>query len=89
MPAADARELPVTFASFVVSLAQSTLVHLGDAPDPSTGKKSAHLELARNTIDLIALLQEKTKGNLDDEEVRLVESVLFDLRTRFVARAKA
>lgn len=89
MPAADARELPVSFASFIVSLAQSTLVSLGDAPDPSTGKKSTHLELARNTIDLIALLQEKTKGNLDDEETRLVESVLFDLRTRFVARAKA
>lgn len=88
MPAVDDRELPVSFASFVVSLAQSALMHLGEAPDPATGRKERHLELARNTIDLIGLLQEKTKGNLDEEEAHLVESVLFDLRTRFVAAAK-
>jgi len=83
------REIPVTFASFVVSLASSAFVHLGETPDPSTGEPTVNLALARNTIDLIGLLDEKTKGNLDDDEAKLVESVLYELRTKFVEKTKA
>ncbi len=88
MSASADHDLPVTFSSFVVSLAQSALVHLGEVNDPSTGASAANLALARNTIDLIGMLQEKTKGNLDDEEAKLVETVLYDLRSKFVNKAK-
>lgn len=82
------RDLPVSFSAFIVSLASSAMVHLGETPDPTTGKEAVHLPLARNTIDLIGLLKEKTEGNLDDEEQQLVDSVLYELRTKFVERAK-
>lgn len=89
MPTPSSEHLPVSFASFVVSLAQSALMHLGEVAEPGTGRKHRDLELARNTIDLIGLLQEKTQGNLDSDEQKLVESVLYDLRTKFVEHAKA
>ncbi len=78
------RELPVSFSSFVISLAGSAMVQLGEAPDPITGEKKADLQLARNTIDLLGVLQEKTKGNLDEEEQKLLESVLYECRTKFI-----
>ncbi len=79
-----AAELPVSFSSFVVSLATSAMLHLGEAPDPQTGKVCSDLVLARNTIDLLGLLQQKTKGNLDVEEARLVEALLYELRMKYV-----
>jgi hypothetical protein len=73
-----------------MSLSHSALVHLGDAPDPE-GVRGANLPLARQTIDLIGLLREKTKGNLEGPEERLIEQALYDLRLRYleVARDKA
>ena len=60
----NAEELPrIDFSTFLLSLYSSALVHLGDAPDPSDGKCCANLTMARQTIDLMAVLQEKTKGN--------------------------
>lgn len=88
MSASADHDLPVTFSSFVVSLAQSALVHLGEIDDPTTGSAALNLALARNTIDLIGMLDEKTKGNLDDEEAKLLETVLYDLRSKFVSKAK-
>jgi hypothetical protein len=77
-------ELPaVDFSTFVMSLTHSALVHLGDAPDPE-GARGVHLPLARQTIDLLALLQEKTKNNLQGPEERLLEQALYDLRLRYV-----
>lgn len=76
--------IPVSFASFLVSLGSSALVHLGEVPDPGTGKTSRDLVIARQTIDLLALLKEKTQGNLDDDETRLLDALLFDLRTKFL-----
>lgn len=83
-------ELPgIDFATFVLSLAHSTLVHLGEAPDPASGKPGGqNLPMARQTIDLIALLAEKTRGNLTGEEERLIEQLLYDLRLRFVELSK-
>ncbi len=90
--AAQARggELPeVDFTTFVLSLAHSVRVHLGDAPNPGDSTTSVELPLARQTIDLLALLQDKTRGNLSGEEERILESALFDVRMRFVEVAKS
>ena len=85
----DGSELPaVDFSTFLLSLGHSVLVHLGDAPDPSGASGEPDLLLANQTIDLVALLAEKTKGNLTGEEERMMEQLLYDLRSRYVAAAK-
>ena len=83
------RELPVSFSSFVVSLASSAMLYLGEAPDPVTRESRVELPLARQTIDALGMLKDKTKGNLDDEETRLLDTLLMDLRTKYVERVKA
>ncbi len=77
----------IDFYTFVLSLASSAFVHLGDAPHPETGEPAApNFELAQQAIDIIAMLREKTKGNLTDEEEKFVDNLLTDLRLRFVTR---
>lgn len=78
----------VDFSTFVLSLSHSALMHLGQAPNPETGQVERNLPLARQTIDLIGMLDEKTKGNLSGEEERLIGQILFDLRLRFVELSK-
>ena len=78
----------VDFATFILSLSHSALMHLGEAPHPETGNVERNLPLARQTIDLIAMLDEKTKGNLTGDEERLVGQILYDLRMRFVELSK-
>ena len=79
-------ELPeVDFSNFVLSLAATAMVQLGIVPDPETGKNiEPNLPIAQHTIDTLVLLQEKTTGNLDDEEEKLLESMIYELRMRFV-----
>jgi hypothetical protein len=78
-------ELPrIDFATFVLSLSHSALVHLGDAPNPVDGSADQNLPMARQTIDLLGLLEEKTRGNLSGEEERILQQVLYDLRSRYV-----
>ena len=78
-------ELPaVDFTTFVVSLSHSALLHLGDAPHPIDGKSEIDLPMARQTIDLLALIQEKTHGNLTGAEEQVLTQSLYDLRLRFV-----
>jgi hypothetical protein len=78
-------ELPrIDFATFVLSMAHSALVHLGDAPNPADGECCVNLTMARQTIDLLALLQDKSKGNLTGEEEHVLSQSLFDLRMRYV-----
>jgi hypothetical protein len=85
----ETRALPaVDFSTFLLSLGHSALVHLGDAPGPSGQASPANLPLARQTIDLIALLQEKTKGNLTGEEERMIEQLTYDLQSRYVIASK-
>jgi hypothetical protein len=74
----------VTFTAFVMSMNTSALFHLGEISDPSSGKKHKDLVLAQHTIDTLALLEEKTKGNLTDEEQDLLKHVLYDLKMRYV-----
>lgn len=74
----------IDFSTFVLSLSHSALMHLGEAPNPETGGVQVSLAMARQTIDLIGMLEEKTKGNLSGEEERLIAQILFDLRLRYV-----
>jgi hypothetical protein len=78
----------IDFTTFVLSLSHSALMHLGEAPNPETGAVERSLPLARQTIDLIGMLEEKTKGNLSGDEERLIGQILFDLRMRFVELEK-
>ena len=77
----------VTFTAFVMSLNTSALFHLGDISDPVTAKKDQDLVLAKHTIDTLQLLEDKTKGNLSDDEQDLLKHVLYDLKMRYVEKA--
>ena len=75
----------VSFAGFVISLATTAAVHFGDLADPNSGERhEPDLAAAHQMIDLIALLQEKTKGNLTPDESKLVDDLLYELRMRYV-----
>ena len=74
----------IDFATFVVSLSHSALIHLGEAAHSESNTVVQNLPLAKQTIDLLGVLEDKTKGNLTGEEERLLTHVLFDLRMRFV-----
>lgn len=74
----------VTFSTFVYSLSTSALVHLGEIPEPITEKMDKNLPLAKQTIDILGILQEKTSGNLTKEEENLLNNFLYDLRMRYV-----
>ena len=78
----------INFSTFVVSLSSSALIHLGIAPDPVSGERKKELPLAKQTIDMLGMLQEKTRGNLTEEEGKLLESMLYDLRMMYVAESK-
>lgn len=79
-----AQDLPtLDFSTFVLSIIGTAYVHLGDAPNPE-GQPERNLPLARQDIDLLGLLQEKTRGNLSGEEERLLDQALYDLRMRFI-----
>ncbi len=79
----------IDFATFILSLSHSALMHLGEAPHPDTDTVETDLPLAKQNIDLLGLMEEKTKGNLTGDEERLLAQVLFDLRMRYVERSKA
>lgn len=75
----------VTFVGFVLSLAHTAAVHFGDVPDPVSGKTGEpNLDAAQQMIDILALLEEKTRGNLSAEERQLLDQVLYELRMRYV-----
>ena len=74
----------VDFSSFVISLAAAAMVHLGKHPDPVTGELTPNRALARSNIDIMIMLEEKTKGNLDEHEEKLVSTVLHDLRNQYL-----
>jgi hypothetical protein len=74
----------VTFVGFILSLAHTAAVHLGDIPNPVTGQPGqANLPAAQQLIDIILLLEQKTRGNLTAEERQLMEQLLYELRMRF------
>ena len=74
----------INFATFVASLNASALLHLGAIEDPSTGKRDKNLPMAKQTIDILNMLQEKTSGNLSKEEEDMLKNILYDLRIMYV-----
>ncbi len=77
---------PPDFTSFILSLSTSALLHLGEVPNPLSGEEGVkkNIPIARHTIDVIEMLSEKTKGNLTEEENKILGEVLYDLRMRYV-----
>jgi len=78
----------ITFSSFILSLSSSALFHFGELPDPITNKKQKNITLAKQTIDILGLLEKKTRGNLEKEEATLLENLLYDLRMRYINESK-
>ena len=87
--AGEETQLPeVNFATFIFSLSSSALLHFGEIPDPSSGSKKKNLGMAKHTIDILSMLEEKTAGNLTSDEEQLFKNILYDLRMRYVKEAQ-
>jgi len=79
------QQLPeLNFATFIFSLNSSALVHLGMLEEPATQKKVKNLPLAKQTIDILGMLEEKTRGNLTDDEEKMLKNILYDLRILYI-----
>lgn len=82
-------ELPqLDFGTFVLSMSSSALVYLGEVPEPESGQIMENVLAAKQTIDILCMLQSKTRGNLTDQEARLLRDMLFELRMKYVQKAK-
>jgi hypothetical protein len=77
----------VTFSSFILSLSSSVFISMGAMPDPTTGKVEKNLQRAKQTIDLLGMLWDKTKGNLTADEENLFDHLLYDLRMAYIKEA--
>ena len=89
MPEPAIQNPEVTFLGFVVSLAHTAAFHFGDVPDPVTGQSAQpNLPAAQQIIDILSLLEEKTRGNLTAEERQVLEQLLYELRLRYVDLSK-
>ena len=80
----DSKYPPVNFTNFVLSLSTSALFHFGDFPDDEGGQPQKNMPAAKQTIDILDMLNEKTKGNLDKNESDLIQGVLYELKMRYV-----
>ena len=88
-PADPTAESAVTFLGFILSLAHTAAVHFGDVPDPVSGQANpVNLPAAQQMIDILALLEEKTRGNLTAEERQFLDQILYELRLRYVEASK-
>ncbi len=90
-PAAGGSDVPlpeITFPSFLFSMSTAVFVNLGAVADPATGEINRNLPLAKQTIDLLGMLREKTRNNLTKEEEDLFDHLLYDLRMRYIKEAK-
>lgn len=79
---------PLEFSTFLLGLASTALIHLGAQANPETGEVRVDLLSARQTLDVLGMLREKTRGNLNGDEERMFETLLADLRIRYVEAAK-
>ena len=87
--AASVTGLPeVSFSTFIFSMSTSALMHLGEVPDPNTGQAVHDIKLAKQTIDILGMLQQKTDGNLTAEEENLLKHLLYELRLKYVAAVR-
>jgi hypothetical protein len=83
----DAQTMPqVSFSTFILSLASTALVQLGEVPNPESGRMEQNLALGKHTIDVLDMLRAKTKSCLDNEEQRLLDGILYELRMKYVLK---
>ncbi len=78
----------VTFSTFILSLASSALMQMGEVPNPDTGQMEEQLDLARHTIDILEMLEAKTSGCLEEEEKMLLKDILYEVRMKYVIKTK-
>ncbi len=78
----------INFSTFVISLSTQALMHLGEIPNPLTGKEDRDVPAAKQMIDILGMLQDKTRGNLTNGEAKLMEDILFDLRMKYIEAVK-
>ena len=78
----------IDFSTFIMSLTSSAFYHLGDIADPETGKTETNLPAVQQTIDMLLMLKDKTQGNLNEEEAKLLEQLIYELQMKFVAKSK-
>ena len=85
-PSSSARQeqLDVDFSTLVMSFASAAMIHMGKVPDPVTGQINKNPILAKQNIHIITMLREKTRGNLTDDEEKLIENILYELRMSFI-----
>jgi Domain of unknown function (DUF1844). len=72
------------FSAFMLSLNASALIHLGEIPDPQSRERTVNLSSAKHTIEILEIIKDKTKGNLENEEERLLDDIIFNLRMRYL-----
>ena len=87
-PQKEETPFQIDFATFIMSLSQSAFYQLGEVPDPLTGKTEMNLPAVHQTIDMLIMLKEKTKGNLTPEEAKLIEQMIYELQMKYVAKSK-
>ncbi|MCS5622134.1 MAG: DUF1844 domain-containing protein, partial [Nitrospinaceae bacterium] len=85
---ATSKPFNIDFSTFIMSLTSSAFYHLGDIADPETGKTETNLPAVQQTIDMLIMLKEKTQGNLNEEEGKLLEQLIYELQMKFVAKTK-
>jgi Domain of unknown function (DUF1844) len=78
----------ISFGAFLMSLSTEALVHLGEMADPSSGQEQRDLAMAQQLIDILGMLRDKTRGNLEHDEQALLDAILFDLRMKYVEIAR-
>ena len=78
----------IDFSTVIMSLTSSAFYHLGDIADPETGKTETNLPAVQQTIDMLIMLKEKTQGNLNEEEGKLLEQLIYEMQMKFVAKTK-
>jgi hypothetical protein len=78
----------INFSTFIISLSTQALMHLGEIADPLSGQVNKDIPVAKQMIDIIGMLRDKTKGNMNAGEERLTEDILFDLRMKYVEAVK-
>jgi hypothetical protein len=80
------KECAIDFSTFVLSLATTAMSHLGELPDPATGRNETNLDEAKQIIDILCMLKEKTSGNLSHEESQMIEHFLYELRIKYLSK---
>ena len=85
---ASSKPFKIDFSTFIMSLTSSAFYHLGDIADPETGKTETNLPAVQQTIDMLIMLKEKTQGNLNEEEGKLLEQLIYELQMKFMQKSK-